>query len=53
MFTFGGIDVKNCGPVLDYRTVTKGDVGSGPEYVWWKFDADGVSIGNYSSKEKL
>lgn len=24
VFTYGGLDTENCGPVIDYRDVTKG-----------------------------
>lgn len=55
VFTYGGVDTKNCGPVIDYRPVTKGkDPRTGKiDYVWWKFDLEGASVGNWSASGKL
>ncbi|KAH7698908.1 aspartic protease [Aphelenchoides avenae] len=44
VFTYGGVDDKNCGPVLVYREVTKYD----GDYMWWMFEFEGFSLGNYN-----
>ncbi|KAH7704524.1 aspartic protease [Aphelenchoides avenae] len=44
VFTYGGLDTENCGPVIDYRDT---------DYLWWKFDIEGVSVGNFSTSGKL
>lgn len=45
MFTYGGVDTTNCGPVIDYRPVTK----TGDDYEGWKFEIEGIALGKAQS----
>jgi hypothetical protein len=38
VFTFGGLDTENCGPVIDYVPLL--------ENAYWKFQIDSVSLGD-------
>ncbi|KAH7707090.1 aspartic protease [Aphelenchoides avenae] len=51
VYTFGGVDTEHCGPVIDYRPVTKYERIKA--YQWWKFDVEGVSMGDYKTSGKL
>ncbi|KAH7712310.1 aspartic protease [Aphelenchoides avenae] len=51
VYTFGGVDLEHCGPVIDYRRVTINNETQA--YDWWKFDLEGVSLGDYKADGKL
>ncbi|KAH7712319.1 aspartic protease [Aphelenchoides avenae] len=51
VYTFGGVDTEHCGPVIDYRPVTINNETQA--YDWWKFDIEGVSLGDYQADGKL
>jgi hypothetical protein len=38
VFTFGGLDTANCGPVIDYVNLTSD--------TWWEFQVDSINVGN-------
>lgn len=43
--------MEHCGPVIDYRRVTINNETQA--YDWWKFDLEGVSLGDYKADGKL
>lgn len=50
VFTFGGIDTVNCGPLIDYRPIKPLTQRNGTtKYHWWLFDVEEFSLGNQSS----
>ncbi|KHJ81008.1 hypothetical protein OESDEN_19310 [Oesophagostomum dentatum] len=43
LFTYGGVDNENCGPVIEYQSLT--------DSYYWQFHIGAVSAGNYTSNK--